>query len=158
MNARTIALVTGVSSGIGRETAQLLVERGARVFGTVRDLRRRNPIAQVKLVRMDVTDETSVMKAVNSVLEKAGKIDILVNNAGYSLAGGVEETSVEEAQEGFNSMVPPAMDGQAREVFAKNDSVKSFSPEEFGIIRSSYRSRVECAYIYSEYNCYEAPD
>ena len=103
MAARTIALVTGVSSGIGRQTAQLLVERGVRVFGTVRDLRRQNPIAQVKLVRMDVTDETSVMKAVNSVLEKAGKIDILVNNAGYSLAGGLEETSVEEAKQLFET-------------------------------------------------------
>jgi NAD(P)-dependent dehydrogenase (short-subunit alcohol dehydrogenase family) len=47
MAANTVALVTGVSSGIGRETARLLAERGTRTFGTVRDLRRANPIAGV---------------------------------------------------------------------------------------------------------------
>jgi NAD(P)-dependent dehydrogenase (short-subunit alcohol dehydrogenase family) len=103
MTTNTVALVTGVSSGIGRATAQLLVERGARVFGAVRVLRRTNRVGKVELVRMDVTDDTSVTEAVNSVLEKAGKIDILVNNAGYSLAGGLEETSVEEARQLFDT-------------------------------------------------------
>ena len=101
--ANTVAFVTGVSSGIGRETAQLLAERGARTFGTVRDIRRANPIARVELVPMDVNDDRSVTEGVSSVLEKAGKIDILINNAGYSLAGGVEETSVEEARQLFET-------------------------------------------------------
>ena len=103
MAANTAALVTGVSSGIGRETAQLLAEHDARTFGTVRDLRRANPIAGVELIAMDVNHDTSVTEAVRSVLGKAGKIDILINNAGYSLAGGVEETSVEEARQLFET-------------------------------------------------------
>ena len=103
MTMNTIALVTGVSSGIGWETARLLAERGARTFGTVRDLRRANPIDRVELIAMDVNDEMSVTEAVRSVLEKAGKIDILINNAGYSLAGGLEETSVEEARQLFET-------------------------------------------------------
>src|SRR5207249_11041140 len=84
-----VALITGVSSGIGRETAQLLAERGARVFGTVRDLGRADPIAKVL---MDVTDDKSVEDGAESVLENAGKIDILINNAGYSIAGGLDYT------------------------------------------------------------------
>jgi NAD(P)-dependent dehydrogenase (short-subunit alcohol dehydrogenase family) len=60
MTSNTVALVTGVSSGIGWETAQLLVDRGARVFGTVRDLRRVNPVDRVELVCMDVTDDAKV--------------------------------------------------------------------------------------------------
>ena len=103
MPANTVALVTGVSSGIGRETARLLAERGARTFGTVRDLRRANRIEPVEFIAMDVNHDTSVTEAVRSVLGKAGKIDILINNAGYSLAGGVEETSVEVARQLFET-------------------------------------------------------
>jgi len=103
ITTNTVALITGASSGIGRETAQLLAEHDACVFGTVRDLRRANPIAGVELIPMDVNDDESVREAVRSVLEKAGKIDILINNAGYSLAGGVEETSVEEARQLFET-------------------------------------------------------
>src|ERR1700704_5226236 len=103
MTTNKVALITGASSGIGRETAQLLAEHDAGVFGTVRDLRRANPIAGVELIPMDVNDDESVREAVRSVLEKAGKIDILINNAGYSLAGGVEETSVEEARQLFET-------------------------------------------------------
>ena len=87
-----VVLITGVSSGIGRETAQLLAERGARLFGTVRDLGRADPIARVELVLMDVTDDKSVKDGAESVLENAGKIDILINNAGYSIAGGLDYT------------------------------------------------------------------
>src|SRR6266508_1278904 len=103
MIANSVALITGVSSGIGRETARLLAERGARVFGTVRDPSRVDPIAKVEFVLMDVTDDGSVKGAVQLVLENAGKIDILINNAGYSIAGALEETSIEEAHQLFET-------------------------------------------------------
>jgi NAD(P)-dependent dehydrogenase (short-subunit alcohol dehydrogenase family) len=98
-----VALVTGVSSGIGQEIARLLAEHGARVFGTVRNHQPPNAIAGVQLVRMDVTNEPSVANAVQSVLEQAGAIHVLVNNAGYALAGGLEETSIQEAQQQFDT-------------------------------------------------------
>jgi short-subunit dehydrogenase len=97
------ALVTGVSSGIGREIVQLLAERGARVFGTVRDPQSASPIRGVEMVRMDVTDDASVNEAVQSVVQKAGPVQILVNNAGYSLMGSLEETSLDEARHQFET-------------------------------------------------------
>jgi len=103
MIENNVVLITGVSSGIGRETAQLLAQRGARVFGTVRDLGRADPIAKVELVLMDVTDDKSVRDGAESVLENAGRIDILINNAGHSIAGGLEETSIEEARQLFET-------------------------------------------------------
>lgn len=96
-------LVTGVSSGIGREIAQLLAERGARVFGTVRDLKSAKPIQGVEMVRMDVTDDASVRAAVQSIEQKAGQVQLLVNNAGYALTGALEETSIEEARHQFET-------------------------------------------------------
>src|SRR5437667_5737975 len=98
-----ITLVTGVTSGIGREIAQLLAERGARVFGTVRNPQSANPIRGVEIVRMEVTDDSSVNKAVQSIVQKAGPVQLLVNNAGYSVTGALEETSIEEAREQFET-------------------------------------------------------
>src|SRR5437763_6597441 len=96
-------LVTGVSSGIGREIAQLLAERGARVFGTVRNPQSASPIPGVEIVRMDVTDDASVRAAVQSIEQKAGPVQLLVNNAGYSFMGALEETSIEEARQQFET-------------------------------------------------------
>jgi len=95
--------VTGVSSGIGREIAQLLAERGARVFGTARNPQSANSIPGVELVRMNVTADSSVAEAVERVLQEAGPIQFLVNNAGYSLMGALEETSVAEARQQFET-------------------------------------------------------
>jgi NAD(P)-dependent dehydrogenase (short-subunit alcohol dehydrogenase family) len=96
-------LVTGVSSGIGREIAQLLAERGARVFGTVRNPQTGNPIRGVEIIRMEVTDDSSVNAAVQSIVQRTGPIQILVNNAGYSFMGALEETSVDEARQQFET-------------------------------------------------------
>src|SRR6266516_4356332 len=96
-------LVTGVSSGIGREIAQLLGQRGARVFGTVRNPQSASPIPGVEIVRMDVTDDSSVNEAVQNIVQKAGPIQHLVNSAGYSFMGALEETSVTEARQQFET-------------------------------------------------------
>ena len=90
-------LVTGASSGIGREIAHLLAARGARVFGTAREPRSAKPIPGVEIVRLDVTDDVSVTEAIQGIVQKAGPIQHLVNNAGYAAVGALEETSIEEA-------------------------------------------------------------
>src|SRR6266699_3476512 len=97
------ALITGVTSGIGREIAQLLAERGARVFGTVRNPQSANPIRGVEFVGVDVTDDASVRAAVQSIEKKAGPVQLLVYNAGYSFMGALEETSIEEARQQFET-------------------------------------------------------
>lgn len=98
-----VTLVTGASSGIGREIAQLLAQRGARVFGTARNPKSASSVLGVELVRMDVTDDASVSEAIQGIVQKAGPIEVLVNNAGYSVTGALEETSVQEAREQFET-------------------------------------------------------
>jgi len=97
------SLVTGVTSGIGREIAQLLAQRGARVFGTVRNPQSAKPIHGVEIVQLDVTNDASVSAAVQSIEQKAGPVQLLVNNAGYALTGALEETSIEEARQQFET-------------------------------------------------------
>jgi NAD(P)-dependent dehydrogenase (short-subunit alcohol dehydrogenase family) len=97
--ANKTKLVTGVSSGIGREIAEYLAERGARVFGTARNAQSATPIRGVELVSLDVTEDASVSAAVQSIVQKAGPIHFVVNNAGYGLMGALEETSLDEARQ-----------------------------------------------------------
>src|SRR5438128_11037909 len=96
-----VALVTGVSSGIGKATALRLAGVGFRTFGTVRgDLA---PQPGVELVRLDVCDRHSVDEGVATVFERAGRIDLLVNSAGAAMISAAEETSPEEAHDLFET-------------------------------------------------------
>jgi NAD(P)-dependent dehydrogenase (short-subunit alcohol dehydrogenase family) len=151
MNGKRIALVTGVSSGIGLETARLLAENGVRVFGTVR--RNRGESSGFETVPLDVTDESGVSEAVRSVLERAGRIDFLVNNAGYALRGGLEETSIEEARQLFDTnffgvlrlirAILPAMRKQGFGRIANISSVLGFLPAPYLGIYSASKHALE---------------
>ncbi|CAM4100825.1 3-oxoacyl-[acyl-carrier-protein] reductase FabG [Mycobacterium basiliense] len=104
MNQRpSVALVTGVSSGIGRSVAKTLAENGFQVFGTYRKPNGTDPIPGVELVRLDVTDAASVAEAVAMVIQRTGRIDVLVNNAGAGIIGAAEETSLAQAQQLFDT-------------------------------------------------------
>ena len=96
-----VALVTGVSSGIGRATAQLLAARGWRTFGTMR--KPAGDLPGVELLPLDVRDAASVEACVNAVLSTAGRIDVLINNAGVGMRGSLEETSIDEARALFET-------------------------------------------------------
>lgn len=91
---KKVVLVTGASSGIGQACAEMLAARGYLVYGASR-----RPPADG--IAMDVRDDTSVRRAVDHVLAREGRVDILVNNAGIAIAGAVEDTSIDEAQEQF---------------------------------------------------------
>ncbi len=94
MSQEKVALVTGVSSGIGRAIAGLLSRHGFRVFGTARANGGANrALENVELVHVDVRNEESVDSCVRTVLDRAGRIEALVNNAGYTLFGSLEETT-----------------------------------------------------------------
>src|SRR3954471_10440997 len=135
-----VAIVTGVSSGIGKATARALVERGYRVFGTARSRASAMP-ASVERVLADVRDGASIDAAVREVLARAGRIDLLVNNAGGGMIGAVEETSLEQAQELFDvnffgavrmtQAVLPAMRAQKSGRIVFISSVVGFLPAPF---------------------------
>src|SRR5690348_766720 len=84
------ALVTGATSGLGRAMAQALVEAGARVAVTGRQVRRAHDVAaelgpRAIGIGLDVRNETSVEAAVDEAYERLGGLDVLVNNAGIGM-------------------------------------------------------------------------
>jgi NAD(P)-dependent dehydrogenase (short-subunit alcohol dehydrogenase family) len=84
MSNSEVVVVTGVSSGIGRVTAEKFAKRGCRVFGTVRNTAKAQSIPGVVLVEMDIRDEASVQHGIQAIIAQAKRIDVLVNSKGQA--------------------------------------------------------------------------
>jgi short-subunit dehydrogenase len=88
-----VILITGISTGFGKESARLLAAAGHKVYGTVR--KDCQVSEKVNVLKMDLMDATSIENAVKSVIEKEGRIDVLINNAGMHTGGPIETSPVE---------------------------------------------------------------
>lgn len=96
MTART-ALVTGASSGIGRATAQMLLDRGHRVIGTSRNpskIPAEDRLEGVAYRALDLTDLHAIEGFVAALGAEGFRVDILVNNAGESQSGPFEDLPI----------------------------------------------------------------
>lgn len=106
------ALVTGGSSGIGRATARLLREQGARVAICGRNAERLRAAAEETgaiPLQADVANEADVQRLVPQVLEALGGYDVLVNNAGVGSFAPLLETTAEEMRRVWETNVLGAM-------------------------------------------------
>ena len=123
------------------------------MFGSVRNPKSASPIRGIDLVGMDVTDDTSVNAAVQTIVQKAGPVQLLVNNAGYSLMGALEETSVEEARQQFETnlfgvlrvtnAILPAMRQQGFGRIVNISSVLGFLPAPYMGVYAASKHAVE---------------
>ena len=108
-------LITGASTGFGRDAAERLARRGHRVFATMRDVDGRNSShraalatlaknenLQLRVLELDVTSEVSVQRAVDAALAEAGHLDVVINNAGYAGIGVSEAYTPEQFQHMFD--------------------------------------------------------
>lgn len=99
---KRVVLIAGASSGIGRICGEYLAGKGMIVYGASRSLQAGNGSAFAAL-RMDVTDDDSVQRCVQTIHQEQGRLDVVINCAGYGVAGAVEETSPEEAMAQFDT-------------------------------------------------------
>lgn len=100
MQEKKVVLITGASSGIGYDAAQMLAQQGHRVYAAARRLELMEPLKDlgVQVIPLDVTDEMSIKQCVETVIQAEGRIDVLVNNAGYGFFGAIENVPMEEAR------------------------------------------------------------
>ncbi|KIY73994.1 NAD(P)-binding protein [Cylindrobasidium torrendii FP15055 ss-10] len=110
MSSQLVWLITGTSTGFGRELALAALERGERVIATARassvhkldDLREKG----AAVIELNVTAPIDALKSIaHEAIGIYGQVDVLVNNAGYIQSGTVEETTPEEALAQFNTNV-----------------------------------------------------
>jgi NAD(P)-dependent dehydrogenase (short-subunit alcohol dehydrogenase family) len=108
---KSAALVTGSSSGIGYETSLLLARNGYHTYASMRNLKKSKNIVEIanreklplQVIQLDVDDDNSVKDAIYRIENEQGRIDVVVNNAGYLLIGPLEELSIEEFKEQFET-------------------------------------------------------
>ena len=106
-----VALVTGCSSGIGLETAVALAREGHFTFATMRNLKKAETLEKIvkdenlpiSILELDVDNKESMDNAIEKIMEQKGRIDTLVNNAGWGMWGTVEDVSIDEFKEQFET-------------------------------------------------------
>jgi NAD(P)-dependent dehydrogenase (short-subunit alcohol dehydrogenase family) len=100
-------IITGCSSGIGQATAARLAKGDWTVYATARKPETLAGLesAGCRTLALDVTDEASMVAAVDAVTTESGQIDALVNNAGYSQSGAAETLDVDDVRRQFETNV-----------------------------------------------------
>ncbi len=105
--AKTV-LITGSSTGIGRETAIYFQKKGWNVAASMRTPAKETILTKLEntiIPRLDVTDSNSIKEALASTISKFGKIDVIVNNAGYGLTGPFEGSTEEQIKKQYDTNV-----------------------------------------------------
>ncbi|MFQ6309164.1 oxidoreductase [Lysobacter capsici] len=149
---KSIALVTGASSGIGKATAERLAAAGYTVYGTSRRGAQAGQLP-FSMLPLDVTRDESVDAVVKDLLRLEGRIDLLVNNAGFGVApAGAEESSITQAQAIFDTnfmgivrmtrAVVPHMRRQGGGRIINIGSVLGFLPMPYGALYAATKHAV----------------
>ena len=93
-----VVLITGTALGIGKSTAEYLIDKGHIVYGgdiLIEENLYLNDIGGTAL-EMDVTNQNHIDDAVKKIISEEGRIDVLVNNAGLGVYGAIEDVSMED--------------------------------------------------------------
>jgi NADP-dependent 3-hydroxy acid dehydrogenase YdfG len=106
MNQNSVWVITGCSTGFGRELAKATIEAGYKVVVTARNIHSITDLVsghtdKVMAMELDVTKPDQITKTVKATVEKFGRIDVLINNAGIGYFSSIEEAVEEETRSMF---------------------------------------------------------
>lgn len=105
-----VVLITGASSGMGKETAIYLSSHGFKVYAGTRDPLIANDLKtemiknqlDINIVKLDICNNNSIQEVVSQIKKETGRLDVLINNAGYGLVSTVEDVDEEEMVNQFD--------------------------------------------------------
>lgn len=133
---KQIVLITGGSSGIGKSIGTLLKQKNFIVYGTTRSLEKHPNFNTFKLLEIELKDKISVVKGVQHIIDREGRLDILINNAGVGIIGAIEETLIDQIEHAFDvnlkgairmiQAVLPQMRHQKSGLIINNTSIASY--------------------------------
>jgi len=103
MTSPKVALVTGASSGIGKEIAKQLLQDGLTVYVAARRVEKMADLETLGAIalKMDITQESDIQAVVARIQDREGGVDVLINNAGYAIYGAMEDTTIKDARRQF---------------------------------------------------------
>ncbi len=101
--AQKVALVTGASSGLGKDFAKALIKEGMVVYAAARRTDHMSDLQELGaiLIKMDITKDADITDAVGTIDRDHAGVDVLINNAGFGLFGAVEDTALDDARYQF---------------------------------------------------------
>jgi len=155
--SQKIVLLTGATGGLGTAIAKHLSEQNYKIYGTGRKPFNPDYFTWINSnyftwIYMDLSDQSSIKKAVEKIIETEGKIDILINNAGIGITGSIEETKLEDIKNVFDvnlfgmlftiQQVLPVMRKQASGIIINVSSIAGYTGLPFRGIYSATKSAV----------------
>ena len=151
---KKVVLISGASTGFGRSIAKLLSSNDLKVYGTSRNPKKYSDFEGIKLLKYDLTSFKESKKIVEKVLAIEGKIDVLINNAGSGFAGPIEEISIKDAKQLFDTnffghidliqSVLPSMRKNKNGLILNITSIAGYNNIPFGSIYSASKYSMEC--------------
>jgi len=142
-SGKKVVLITGCSSGLGKATSELFAEKGWDVVATMLDPTcesgvELSKIADMIVLELDVTQESTVLSAVEKTVKTFGRLDVLINNAGIAVSGPVELATSEQIFKQCNTnllgpirvmqKVVPVMRAQKSGIIVNVSSIGGFIP------------------------------